>query len=292
VALVKIQAFYDLFSDQFLRFELTSYRRNDQSASNSFTSLLSKGDLLIRDLGYFSTPSIQKMSQRSIWFITRWLFGTQLFDPHTQLPLAMMDLLRNNDALDREVLLGSKDKVPVRLVARKVPPQVQNQRRRKANRCKRFVYSKLYMSLLDWDIYITNIPTQMLPLHWVIKAYRLRWRIEILFKSWKSHFHMESLEVGSKQQLEVLIYSKLMFITAFQSSLREINLRQKLHTQSGALSVLKMANFLRQYLIVLVMTHSNEAQLDFLFEHQMLYHCRYEKRKRPAFIDVFQEFLS
>lgn len=43
------------------------------------------------------------------------------------------------------------------------------------------------MELLSWSIYITTIPKQIADYKELFLIYGLRWRIEIIFKSWKSN---------------------------------------------------------------------------------------------------------
>jgi IS4 transposase len=71
--------------------------------------------------------------------------------------------------------------------------------------------------LLGWAIYITNVPATRLSAQAVAQVYGLRWRIEIIFKAWKSYFALTQVPAGSKDPVEALIYAKLIFITLFQA---------------------------------------------------------------------------
>ena len=41
-------------------------------------------------------------------------------------------------------------------------------------------------------------------------------RIETTFRAWKQHFKMEDVPAGSRAQVEVLLYARLLFITLFE----------------------------------------------------------------------------
>jgi hypothetical protein len=49
----KIQAIYDLLAERFVAFSTSGFTRNDQRASADILDLARKGDLVLRDLGYF-----------------------------------------------------------------------------------------------------------------------------------------------------------------------------------------------------------------------------------------------
>ncbi|NJW54224.1 transposase [Salinimicrobium oceani] len=40
---------------------------------------------------------------------------------------------------------------------------------------------------MGWSIYITTLPKNKAEANTIFSLYKLRWRIEIIFKSWKSN---------------------------------------------------------------------------------------------------------
>ena len=52
--------------------------------------------------------------------------------------------------------------------------------------------SKAVLELMDWTIFITTIPAPIADFARILAIYGLRWRIEVIFKAWKSHmnFHL------------------------------------------------------------------------------------------------------
>ena len=51
-------------------------------------------------------------------------------------------------------------------------------------------YSPRSKRLSGINVYMTNTPTDIVPMGQVHDWYSLRWQIEILFKTWKSFFHI------------------------------------------------------------------------------------------------------
>ena len=90
-----------------------------------------------------------------------------------------------------------------------------NKRRREAknNRDKKLKPSKEHLQLLGWGLYITNVPRETWSVRTLILAYTLRWRIEIIFKSWKSCLNFDIKNKMSFHQVNLLIYSRLIIVT-------------------------------------------------------------------------------
>jgi IS4 transposase len=90
--------------------------------------------------------------------------------------------------VDIEVFVG-KEKQPVRLVACLLSEEAINKRQREANRSAQrhgSTISKKKANLLKYGIFITNVPVTMLSSISIMATYRARWRVELIFKQWKS----------------------------------------------------------------------------------------------------------
>lgn len=281
--LLKIQACYDLRSESFVQFSLSSFRRNDQAAAADVLAVVRAGDLVIRDLGYFVLEVMAQIAAAHAYFLSRLRVGVGLWETDGRTPVNLLALLRRSGALDRPFCLGDK-KVPVRLVAVRLPAAVAAARRRLArqNRDQRCPPSAERLALLDWAIFITNIPTELGTARTVAQLYGLRWRIEIIFKAWKSHFALGAVPAGSKAQVEALIYAKLLFITLFQVCFAQWQ-TQIWQAASPGLSLLKVAQAVKDYLLALVF---RQRGIEALVAWQQLLdkHCRYERRGRRHFL--------
>jgi IS4 transposase len=275
-ASLKIQVFYDLLSQRCLRFGLTAFTTNDQKASPLILSLARRGDLIIRDLGYMVLGVLAKAHDRGIYFLSRWRNGIMLLDPSNGAPIDLLAELRRRGSWDTPVLLGQKERLPARLVAIALPPPVAAERRRKAlaNRDRRLRPSQERLALLDWEIFITNVPPEIWTAQTVSDTYRLRWRIEIVFKAWKSHFRLGNFTNGSASQAQLAVYGHLLWISLFETAFVPP------HAQSQAFSLLKLAAFSRDYLLFpLLLLFDSPLSIPAILA-QLQYHCRSESPKK------------
>lgn len=210
-ATLRIQASFDVLTRKLLGFTLASFRDNDQKAASDL-SLIREGDLVIRDLGYFVLKTFSELTVLKAFFLSRYRHGTHILDPQTSETLNLLKLLRKYTSLDRQVLLGKNEKVPIRIIAVKLPAHVAAERRRKAkaDRDKRKNPSKEALALLGWAIYITNIPTDVCKAKELVRVYALRWQIEIVFKAWKSHLHLKEAPTHNPDTLRLFVCAHLL----------------------------------------------------------------------------------
>lgn len=131
-ACAKIQAVIDLLHERYCAFELSPYTKNDQAAAHDIFTIAGAGDLVIRDLGYFVLAALKQMQAKGIYFLSRFRPGMAICEADGQTPLHLLKALRHVAALDQMACIGAKGKVPVRLIAQPVSPEVAVARRRKA----------------------------------------------------------------------------------------------------------------------------------------------------------------
>jgi hypothetical protein len=98
---------------------------------------------------------------------SRWRNDFALFDPEASQPIDLLALLQFQPQLTSiQVLVGTKEPLPLRLVALRLPSHLAAQRRRRARanakRDRALRPSARYLKLLDWTILLSNQRT-MLP---------------------------------------------------------------------------------------------------------------------------------
>ena len=273
-AIVRIQGVFDLVSQAFCSFALTAYTRNDQAAAEDILLLVQPADCVVQDLGFFSLPALRKIADKGAYFLSRWKFGTLLFRADGQTPINLLKALQKHGQLDIRVCVGADEKLPARLVARRLPEAVAAERRRKAkaNRDRRCTLSKPYLALLAWEIFLTNIPRAVLTAEQISNLYDLRWRIEIMFKAWKSHFNLRNVPVASAVRVKSHIYAMLIFITLFQTEVYRSLSDTHAMTSDRPLSLLKLAQFFTEQFWAIV------SQPPATVLKHIFYHCVYERR--------------
>ena len=58
--------------------------------------------------------------------------------------------------------------------------------------------------------YVTNMPNSMALAEWIYPIYRLRWQIELFFKSIKSMLHADQITSANKNIVLVTVYSSIL----------------------------------------------------------------------------------
>lgn len=287
-AALKIQTSIDILCEKFLYFIITPFTKNDQSQADNILKYVSTQSLIIRDMGYFALDVFSKMTKGGIYFLSRLRSDVKLYHPLSKKEFNLVKNLKKHGRLDVNILMGAKHLVPVRLIALPLEPKIAAERRRKAknNRDKRLNPSKEYLFLLGWAVLITNVPNNVWNAEDAVKAYALRWRIEIIFKTWKSHFHIDHVHDASKHMVETYIYSMLIYIAFFQTHFYAYLLKiGKTYKPKKQISLIKLAKFLQNNSILIMMVLLNPDYIHQLTDI-LLYYCTYEKRaKRKNYLE-------
>lgn len=278
---MKIQAIFNLKTEKMADFGLSAYIRTDQTASMDIFKLLKPDDLIIRDLGYFVFDTFRKINQMGAFFLSRFKSDIAVYCPKSGERLNLLKLLKKHSSLDIDVLMGVEQKLRVRLVAMPVPDCVANQRRRKAknNRDQRWKPSKEKLAMLGWQIFITNVSRDVWDSLTICRVYTIRWRIEIIFKAWKSHLCLNKVPGGSKNEIDVYIYCQLMNLTIFYVFFDKLN-QFMIEKHGKFVSILKVAPLFRHIVnFINQLNHTASAEeYEYYLEKLLLRHCCYEDR--------------
>jgi len=214
-AAIKIQVLWDLRHGQ-LQILLEAGRASD--AKSPITEIpLPKGSLSIFDLGYFSLDRFERVEKEESYWLSRLQHGTTVYTMAGK-PVTLQKFLATNakrGVVDAQVTLGEK-RLPCRLVAMRVPPEIVARRRQKAYenaRDRGREPSREYLDLLEWTIFVTNCPKSLLMWKEVVVLYRARWQIERLFKLWKSYNRLADRDVEAPAVRQLAeIYVKLIAV--------------------------------------------------------------------------------
>ncbi len=118
------------------------------------------------DLGYFVLGAFAEIADKDAYFLSRYMVHTKSYTPNGA-EINLLDTLRsaNTSSLDIDVCLGAKQRLPCRLIVLRVPQEVADQRRRKAiknAKRKGRTLGKVTLALMDWAIFVSNVPSEML----------------------------------------------------------------------------------------------------------------------------------
>jgi DDE family transposase len=181
------------------------------------------GSLLLFDLGYFNQTTVATIHQQAAYFVCRLHSQVALYtDSGTRLDLGAYLAAQTDPLLEFSAWLGANARCPVRVIARRVSPDQAQQRRRQANqraRKKQKPYSAAYLALLDWELWVTNVPLAWLATADVSTVYGLRWQVELCFKAWKSLLHLADLGHWRVERVLCHLYARLIGIVLFHWAL-------------------------------------------------------------------------
>ena len=173
------------------------------------------GSLRIADLGYFCLKTLTSLHVSGVYFLSRMLSNTSVFQTDGE-QLDLMAWLQSQwrgVPLELPVLLGSEARLPSRLFAVRVPQEVASQRRQRIradSRRKGRMPSEKTLAWCDWTIYVTNVEPDKLSWKEVVVLYRARWQIELLFKLWKSHGCLATPVAGSSHRQVATMLIRLL----------------------------------------------------------------------------------
>jgi hypothetical protein len=215
----KIQAVWDYKSSRLDHFALTPWNIPDQKYVDHVVALARKGALFIFDLGYFKLKAFATLATAGAYFLSRLNHQTTVLTlaAGQWQPVALASWLSTAEAqlLERPIALGAKERVAARLIASRVPEAIVNERRRKARKNakkKGYTPSHAHLTLLAWNLFITNVPPTIWPTATVLKVYPLRWQIELIFKSWKSYLHLAALTTTKEDTTLCYLYGRMLLI--------------------------------------------------------------------------------
>lgn len=220
-ALMNIQYEYDLLSGNWTYLDFTKATRNDQKDSRETLNKIEKDDLHIRDLGYVTMPYLNGVVERAAYFLNRVPTTINVYGLKNKeyLPLdwhSIDNTFGKNGVtqMELDVLLSKKHKLKSRMMIMPVPNDVYKERIRKASKhakSKGCQLSKEYKIKSRYNIFITNVPEDRLSTQDVAQIYRLRWQIELVFKSWKSGLSIHKTKRVKKERFECQLIGRIIY---------------------------------------------------------------------------------
>ena len=271
--------------------EWGSFTDSEQSLCSNMERIAKGGDLVIRDLGYFVLNEFTKMTEDGIFFLSRWKYKVILYNTQTKKEIDLLKLLRGKSYIDTHVLCGRKEQAKVRLVAIKLSSAQASERIRKAKKDgkKKTNHSEEFYGLLNYVIFITNVDETKWTYKKVAMAYRVRWNIEILFKSWKSGLDIESMIPETQihtARVESILYLLLLYISWFQL-LVYAPLFRAFHEKGKYLSIIKAAKWM-----IANVDRWMSGKITIGMKREILYFCCYESRLRTNAIQRLELFFN
>lgn len=149
-----------------------------------------------------------------MYWLSRIQTNTRLYDEAGRLwTLPELVAAQTTDRVDLPIALGSRHRLPARLVAVRVPLAVAAQRRQRMQKKARQRDKKMdpgRWALAEWTVYATNISTSLVTLAEVLVLARCCWQIELLFKLWKQEGRIDESRSNKPWRILCEGYGKLL----------------------------------------------------------------------------------
>jgi hypothetical protein len=210
----------DLLTGALCGLDLVDGRASDQTLPVQH-ALLPTGSLRLADLGFYDLDVLARLDTAGSFWLSRLQTNSRLRLPGQpeQPLLATLQALGDVSQFDGPVLVGKGGRVAARLLARRVPQAVADERRRRIRavaKGKGRAPAKAALALAAWTVLITNAPLDLLSLEEALVVLRLRWQIELLFKLWKSHGRVAAWRTARPARILCEVYAKLVALVFHQ----------------------------------------------------------------------------
>ena len=252
-AALKLVLEMEVSTGQFTEVEILPGLDNEKTAQLA-AKPLPAGSLLLEDMGFLEGERLQEYMLQGVYFLTRVPAWTAFFEKKPRgkgyQRLDVVKWLRQAKGwhLERPVYVFHKQKLALRLLAVRVPPEVAEQRRQRvrADAKKRGrPVSQKKLDLCEWNVLISNAPEELISASegWEIR--RVRWQIELVFRVFKSEGGIEKTQAWSRERVLSELYAKLLAMVVQRWVLLAAGYRQLRHSgQPAARRVKKRAGSL------------------------------------------------
>lgn len=198
LACTSIQYKFDLNTGNCIDLSITPALESDYKNALNNKVDVHKGDLIIRDLGYFGIEVLKTINSNKALYLSKLKPNVGVFekDDGKFIKLDFDKLYKwmtknGIKTLEKEVYIGGEAKMPTRLMVDMLPKEIYEKKLRKVTKermKKGRKASENYSSKARFNLTITNATTEQLNINAALFTYRLRCQVELVFKLWKSNY--------------------------------------------------------------------------------------------------------
>ena len=249
---VKIQLEYELKSGNLLNMQVGAGSESDNTFGSKIRDTIKSGDLILRDLGYFNFEDFLDIEKREAFYISRLKPNIAVYIESNDIQYYKNGTPKKSSLFKRiyisnimkqmsdgehyeinDVYIGQGKKLKTRLILYKL---TNEQLRERSQKCKKNAKKKGIkksnntIELLGISMYITNIKQEILSAEQVYEFYSLRWQVEIIFKTWKSIFHIHGVKQVNIERFQCQLYGKLILLllsSAVMFKMRTLAIKNK-----------------------------------------------------------------
>lgn len=246
----KLQFVYGLTTQQMYYQSFESMTINDLTASKN-NEWIKEGSLVLRDMGYYNHEGIKQIIDKQAYFISRVKPKTALFDLQGKpfdLTKCISKMKRNKlPYIEKELLIGHNKIFKTRTIICLLPDEIKHKRAKavayKAGN-RNYTVQKQYHVWAGINVFITNLKGDNTPVKQVLDLYKLRWQVELIFKTWKSYYKIDCYKSMQKYRMQCYLYATLLLVLIHWKIFTWISL--KLHSKKNYLSIHKFTKLIIQ----------------------------------------------
>lgn len=265
---IKIQLEYELKSGNFMHIDVGPGSGNDNTFGSKIKDTFKAGDLSLRDLGYFNFKDFEDMENKKSFYVSRLKPNIAVYVKNENVEYLKNGQPRKSSVYKRlflkdvaskmqegqikeipDAFVGRTEKRKVRLIIYKLTKSQFKERKEKVFRNakkKGIKKSATTIDLMGITIYMTNISNDILTTKQIHDIYSLRWQIELIFKIWKSIFHISSVKPVKIERFKCQLYGKLILLVL--SSIVMFKMRSELlKKKKFETSEIKTAQIVHEY---------------------------------------------
>jgi hypothetical protein len=215
ISSVKLHGLYNLTTGQLPYLLLTEGTRSDQTTKDDHITMSKKGDLLIRDLGYFEISDLQSLSEGGRFFISRVPLKIKHFAEASGEVIDIWEALATTEGFgfDRPLKIGD-EKFLTRVIALRLPRKKWRTRLKELRKEKGRPLTRREETQAKWNLLTTNFGREQVGPETIQRLYETRWQVELLWKSLKGGLGIDRLRAASCESVvRAFIWAKLLCAT-------------------------------------------------------------------------------
>jgi hypothetical protein len=217
-ACAAVQFEFDILSGKVNHLSLENARVSDKAYASERMATLREGDLLLRDLGYYSVSTYLEIESKKAFYVSRLNPQVNIYEKKRGVFKVLkhggiIKRLRASGKmyLDIPVYIGKDTKHPVRLIANLLEEEaVAHRIKNKMNRKTKLNRADKLTSQLN--LFVTNMKKEFCGTADIYRLYKIRWQVELVFKTWKSVLNIDKVRKMKADRLKCYLISKLLWV--------------------------------------------------------------------------------
>ncbi len=193
--------------------------------------LIEAGEILIADRGYAFARGIGAALSQLAHVVVRINWQSLPLWTPSGTRFALIDWLRTLSVpSEQAVMVETPDgRFALRVVAYPLDPQAAEEARRRARQAAQKKHHNISDSTLlaaGFVLLVTDLPQAQWPIERVLWLYRLRWQVELQFKTYKSLLHFDHLRSKDPQLVHTYLFGKLLMVLLLEQLTQQVRLQQ------------------------------------------------------------------